>query len=342
MRNLPRGQKNFKEIHEMLMAPIKSAVLLSALDLGIFEETNIPRPVEEIAAAIGAHQQNTERLLNALATIGLLEKRNGLYCNSTDAADFLAQSSPLYIGNYLQVINKRCVDTLQGVSNAVKNGPGTTKSDADFTSEQLWAEVTKSSAGWVKGYVGTMMADIVSSLPEFPNFRRMLDLGGGHGMFTLYFVDAHPYMKGYVYDRQVVLSVTKQFISEYGMQDRVSPIAGDYLNDELGSGYDFVWASATLNFARHDLDALLQKIHNSLNPGGIFISFQDGLTHERTQPDITLGHLGDALHMDQDLFFSQGEIADAMLRCGFKSVRSRTIETPMGYMDLDIAKKNKV
>jgi hypothetical protein len=37
--------------------------------------------------------------------------------------------------------------------------------------------------------------------------------------------------------------------------------------------------------------------------------------------------------------FDQGFIADSMLRVGFRSVRSRTLEMSMGPMDLDIGRK---
>jgi hypothetical protein len=69
------------------------------------------------------------------------------------------------------------------------------------------------------------------------------------------------------------------------------------------------------------------------------MAFQDGLTHERTRPDMMLGHLGAALAAGQAFYFDQGEIAASMLRSGFKSVHSRTVTTPMGDMDLDIARK---
>jgi hypothetical protein len=61
------------------------------------------------------------------------------------------------------------------------------------------------------------MAGIVSDLPEFAEFGRMVDLGGGHGMFALYFVDAHPSMTGVVFARSAVVSVAEGFIQEYGM-----------------------------------------------------------------------------------------------------------------------------
>jgi cyclopropane fatty-acyl-phospholipid synthase-like methyltransferase len=183
------------------------------------------------------------------------------------------------------------------------------------------------------------MAAIVSGLAEFSGFRKMLDLGGGHGMFALYFVQAHSSMTGVVFDRPAVVSVAERFIREWDMQERVSVRPGDYLTGDIGEGYDFIWACSTLNFARHDLDPLIRKIFDGLNPGGIFISFQDGMTHEQTRPDTMLGHLGYAMGTDRDILFIQGEICRAMLRIGFRSVRFQTVETPWGEMDLDIARK---
>jgi hypothetical protein len=84
---------------------------------------------------------------------------------------------------------------------------------------------------------------------------------------------------------------------------------------------------------------LKNKIHDALNPGGVFINFSDGLTQERTKPEImVVGWLSKAL-TGHDMGFDQGFIADSMLRVGFKSVHSRTLDTPMGPMDLEIGRK---
>ena len=100
-----------------------------------------------------------------------------------------------------------------------------------------------------------------------------------------------------------------------------------------------IWARSTLYFAKDDIDALMKRIYDALNPGGVFISFQDGLTHERTKPDImALSWMPMAL-TGQDLGLDQDFIADSMLCAGFKSVRSRTLDTPMMPMDLDIGRK---
>jgi predicted TPR repeat methyltransferase len=109
--------------------------------------------------------------------------------------------------------------------------------------------------------------------------------------------------------------------------------------DKYASRYDLIWASNTLNFARHDLDSVMKKIYDALNPGGVFISFCEGLTHERTKTDFVVLSMMSIALMGQDMCFEQGEIGDSMLRVGFKSVRSRTLDAPWGAADLDIGRK---
>ncbi len=116
-------------------------------------------------------------------------------------------------------------------------------------------------------------------------------------------------------------------------------LAGDYNLDPIGEGYDLIWASATLNFARENMDSVMKKIYEALNPGGLFVNLSEGLTDEGTKPDFyVLCTVGWAMNGPM-MAFEQGFIADAMLNAGFRSVRSRTLRTGWGPMDIDIARK---
>lgn len=338
MLSLPFVEQDYADLYGLVAAPIRGRLLTAGLELGIFDHLDEFRDEAEMSAALGAHPGNTELFLDALAAIGVVEKKEGRYRNSEQAMRFLMRRSPVPLGGLLLMIKRRCEDSLSDLPGLVLNGPRSDPTD-DGSSEASWAEAARVSAAWVAGGVGQAMAAVLADLPEFPRFQKMLDLGGGHGMFALYFTAAHPSMSAVVYDRPAVVAAAGEFIRKYAARDRVGTQAGDYLRDDIGTGYDLVWACSTLNFARHDLDTLTGKVFAALKPGGVFASFQDGLTHERTSPDIMLGHLGEAMRLGRDVFFSQGEIAASMLRCGFRHVHSRTMETPMGPMDLDIARK---
>ncbi|MGP8320072.1 MAG: hypothetical protein ACT6FD_04695 [Methanosarcinaceae archaeon] len=133
--------------------------------------------------------------------------------------------------------------------------------------------------------------------------------------------------------------VNASFGNLYEMDDRMKVMSGDYTTDPIGEGYDLIWAKNTLNFARDDMNSMVSKIYDALSPGGAFISCAEGLTHERTRPDKHVISMISLSLMGQDMCFDQGEIADSMLRVGFRSVRSRTLDTDWGPMDIDIGRR---
>jgi hypothetical protein len=68
------------------------------------------------------------------------------------------------------------------------------------------------------------------------------------------------------------------------MEKRMSVLEGNYLPDAIGDSYDLIFASSTLNFHKRNFDVLFRKIYDSLNPDGLFMAHQDGITDERTKP----------------------------------------------------------
>jgi hypothetical protein len=123
------------------------------------------------------------------------------------------------------------------------------------------------------------------------------------------------------------------------MENRMSVLGGDFNRDLIGEGYDLIFTSNSLQFAQ-DIDAVMMKIHDALNPNGVCVSmFSFGHTHERTKPEsLVLGLLSMSL-LGHETGVDQGYIADAMLRTGFKSVHSSIVNTGWGPMELDIARK---
>ena len=339
MATLPTEKDSYRKIFECLNGFIKAKIMMAGLELGLFDHLNSPASADELAERLNCHPVNTARFLDALATIELIDKNEGRYRNRPLAQKFLVKDSPTYVGDLMQLHHHMSSDGIERLPDLVRQGPAAAGASGDFGSPDLWARVTRASAQWVFGEMGQTMAGIVAALPGFSDFGKMLDLGGGHGIFALYIVDAHPTMQGVVFDRPAVLETAASFCRKFGLADRVQTMPGDYLEDDIGQGYDLVFASSTLNFAKHRIDELMAKVHGALNPGGYFIAFQDGMTHERTRPDIMLGHLADSLQSEQDYVFDQGFLAEAMLRAGFRQVRSRTLDAPMGPMDLDVARK---
>lgn len=269
-------------------------------------------------------------------------KRKGLYQNTPTTQTFLVEGSSTFLGEFLATQLQWHKPVLEDLSTLVRNGPPQTlPSEIDAESEDLWAQTAVLMANYERSGTAQQVAKVVSELPEFPSFRKMLDLGGGPGLLGIAIVAAHPRMKGVVLDRPAVAKVAEKFIKEYELEDRMEALGGDYRTDHLGGAYNLILASATLNFVKDDLDAFLRRVYDALNPGGVFVAISDGLTDERTKPELMVTSWLSMGLTGQEMGFEQGFVADSMLRVGFKSVRSRTLEMPKGLMDFDVGRKGK-
>ena len=72
-----------KPIMELATAFQRSRPLLTAFELGLFTTLNAEaRTSEETADALGTDPRATDRLMNALVALGLLEKRDGRFSNT--------------------------------------------------------------------------------------------------------------------------------------------------------------------------------------------------------------------------------------------------------------------
>jgi len=332
MKKLPEVNQSFEDLFKTLFAPIRSKLLMTGIELKVFNALSEPKSADAVAQAIGTHPRNTGVFLDSLTAIDLLQKKNGLYRNSPITQAFLVEDSPTHLGAVLQQYHS--ATSLENLSKLIKEGPPPTP-ETTF-SEEMFAAVYASSE---RVCDAPIMVDVVSELPEFPSFRKMLDLGGGPGLIGMAIVATHPSMKGVIFDLPPMVKVAETFIKEYGMEDRMEALGGDGFRDSIGEGYDLVLACSSIQFFKDKLDSIVKKVYDALNPDGVFISYFSGLTHEGTKPEIRVLELLSSALMGYDTSFNQGFVADSMLRVGFTSVRSRTLNTPWGPIDLDIARK---
>jgi SAM-dependent methyltransferase len=337
MKKIPEVNQSYEGLYNMLIAPIRAKLLLTGIELKVFNVLSEPKLSKDVAKAIGTNPNNTKVFLDGLAAMELLQKKDSLYRNSPVAQSFLVENSPTYLGRLLTFM-KADDQFLHNLPKLVKEGPPPPPENSPFSEEALAKGVVIMADFERAGYT-RMGVEIVSELPEFPSFQKMLDLGGGPGLIGMSIVDAHPEMSGVIFDIPPVVKETKNFIKEYGMEARMEVLGGDFNRDSIGGGYDLVWTSSALQFAV-DIDSIVKKVFDALNPGGVFVSlYSFGQTQEHTKPESTVLSLLSMALMGQEVRFDHGCVADSMLRVGFKSVRSRNIDSSMGPMELDIARK---
>jgi hypothetical protein len=87
---------------ETAMAFWRSAVLVSANELGLFAEFAAgPCVAASLERRLGLRPDATEDFLEALVALGLLERSGEQYRNTPEANSFLDPAKPAYIGHWL-------------------------------------------------------------------------------------------------------------------------------------------------------------------------------------------------------------------------------------------------
>ncbi len=312
-------ESGFRQIFETACAFEKFYVLSTAVEHEIFDALSEPKTSSELADLRGLHRDMTEKLCRAMTSMALLTKNgdNGdKYALTNISKKFLIEASPYYQGDLIKLMKKTREDRWGNLSEALKNGPMEIPRDHTvFDRSFILAMAEAAICGSLQR---TMRA--LRENEDFMRAKRILDLGGGHGLYSIAFARLNPDFEVTVFDYpQVIEGITKEVIS--GHNGGINLIQGDLTKDGIGSGYDVVFVSDVLYRPEASLVPILKKINTSLNDGGLLIS-----KHY---------HLDD-ISEDQTAVHSSAKFCDFIEDSGFSVVHVEEIGSPSKII---IAKK---
>ena len=318
-------------LFDLVQAPVRWQVLKAALELGLVDVLTEERSAEDVARCLGLDCRRTDVLLHAMAAGGLAVKTDGRFRLPPDLAPYLCRDGLRSMRDLLLTIwQVRHAD----VADLVRTG--SRGEGPDMASAAFWDRSADSLRAFHRSMGTDTALALLQSLPEWPQVRTFLDLGAGSGRLAQAVAAADPQRRATVLDLPPMAERIVADLRGTAEEGRVQVMAGDFNSAPLGGGYDLIWAAMTLYFAR-DLGAVLTAVRQALAPGGVFVSFHEGLTPDLTGPEIhVVGRLVPALR-GQARSFRQGEIAAALRQSGFTRVDSRPVETPFGLMQADIA-----
>lgn len=279
-KNYPKHKGSGLEfILDTALAFQKSKVLLTACELDIFSVIGDEAlTAEYIARVINTDLRATERLLNALCGMELLDFHDLLYRNTEDSMKHLVHGSPEYLGNLEHVAG--LWDSWSDLIQVIRSGqPNNYKSLQD--KDEKWIESFASSSHWK----ASIEAPEILTHLNLKNVRNVLDIGGGKGAYAKEFVKLNPNIRVHVFDYPEVIRFTMQMVIEEELQDKIIPISGDFTEDDLGKGYDLIYISNVLNlYSIWDNVKLLQRCFDALNHGGQIVVHEMIIDDDRTTP----------------------------------------------------------
>ena len=327
------------ELFELMVAPVRSWVLLTGLELEIFEHLESPCSARELAGRMGLHPLNTRIFLDAATAGDFLRKEDENYQNLAFVNQYLLRKSPVFLGGMLYNSRYYWLDGLDQMAEQIKKGPLPAQ-EPKVTEDAMWQTMCQGLAASQRMMITSLAIEAARQVPGHENFQKILDLGGGPGLVGMALVKEFKQAKGVLFDQPGVVREAGKYIKSEGLEARFNTMGGDFTSDDLGRDYDLIWASSCLYFARHDLKAMMKRILEALKPGGVFINLHEGMEKQGTSPSAAvLSMLLTSLRGEPDMMFQKGELARAMAEVGFDPIQTRQVKTPWSVFELELAFK---
>jgi predicted O-methyltransferase YrrM len=306
----------FDELSQIMRTAQESRTLLTAVELDVFTTVGAGETAAGVATRLSLNPRATEMLLNALVALGALEKKDGVFHNTSETARYLVAGSPGDSRQALMhVVNGwRLWSTL---TDAVRTGnsvmPTVVEAQEPDRLRAFIAMMHKLGAVNVGPFIAAVGAQGVN---------RLLDLGGGSGAYSIAFAQANDSLRAVVFDIPAVTEIASEHIAEAGLADRISTLGGDLLSGEFPAGNDLVLLSAIAHmFSETENQNLFRACFQALVPGGRLAVREFILDPDKTTPRrAAMFSLNMLVSTRAGASYSEDEYRQWLLGAGFHTV----------------------
>jgi SAM-dependent methyltransferase len=295
----------------------KSRVILTAAELDLFTRLEKGQATaDDLAKELRCDQRCLTRLLDCLVALHLLSKQDGIYQTSERGALLSAEHPETELPMVLHI--NGLWETWSGLTETLKTGENPRRKPvADRGKDSL-----KDFIGAMH-VVGRSLSNEIADSYDLSPFKRLLDIGGATGTYTIAFLEKNPQMTAVLFDLPDVIPWAEERLGSEGLVGRVELVAGDFYHDELPRGCDLALLSAIIhqNSPQENLD-LYGKIHGALEPGGKLLIRDHVMDPGRTfPPQGTLFAINMLVNTKGGDTYTFDEIKDTLEAAGFGEVK---------------------
>lgn len=304
-----------------------SSVLHVAHSLDVFSALAAgPATAREMAKKCHADERGMELILIACVGLGLLNKRGESFSNAPVAQTFLVKGAPRYQGGIVSMFAD-WVSAWAKLKDAVVQGKPAVEKQHDKGDE--------ATRTYIMGmlYRGIPQAQLLAEEVPLTGRKKMLDVGGGPGIFSIVLTEKTPGLKADILDLPQTLRVTRDIIKDFHALDRVSTKEGSYLEDRFGAGYDVVLLSSMISQEGPEvIKGIIKKSFDALASGGLILIQEQFLETDKSGPLLAaLIGINQLIHTPAGRAYSAKEVADWAAEIGFKDLSFRPLPDPSPF-----------
>jgi (2Fe-2S) ferredoxin/SAM-dependent methyltransferase len=319
------------DLAEQVRGYMPSRVLLTALELDLFTavaRAPAPATAAALAGRLGTDPRATGTLLDALVALGLLAKRDGGYSNAAGAARYLVAGAPDDASTALRH-NVSLWATWSTLTDVVRQGRPLPREEMHARGED-----------WTVPFIAAMHRNAALRAPALVRavgtggVRRLIDIGGGSGAYSIAFARESAELVAEVFDLASVVPIARRHAEEAGLAGRIRTRVGDLRRDAFGADHDLALLSAICHMLGPDeIRDLLRRIFAALAPGGRLAIQDHVMAEDRTSPRAgALFAINMLVGTPQGGTYTEGEYRGWLEEAGFAEIRRLPLQGPNDLM----------
>lgn len=280
-----------EKIVEIATGYMTAKQLFAASRVGLFTAlADGPEDVAGLAAATGISEKMARILADAMNSVGLLDRADGQYSLSPDAAEYLSGQGAVDLGAFMTFLNDISYGHWLQFDKTVDTGaPG---------------ELQMDEARWGTFMAGVMTfnalhAQQMTAAFDYSGHRNLLDLGGLSPAFAVGALTANPDLKAtFIYDPGFTDAVTAA-AEEAGVADRVT-VEGAATDEATAEGpFDAVFVNHVIHrFTPEQNVTILRHAREAAAPGATLYLLDFYLDDDARQRRIDGAHAGEYFVID--------------------------------------------
>ena len=262
-----------------------SKALLSAVELtlfGVLSEAG-SLDAEQLRERLGLHPRSARDFFDALVALGMLERTDGRYCNTTETDLFLDPAKPTYVGGMLEMSSIRLYAFWGSLTEGLRTGQpqSEVKTGGEFF-ETLYADPDK-LAQFTAAMSGLSRRTGEAIAAKFPwrDYGSVIDIGCAEGALPVAIASAHDHLTGGGFDLPPVEPIFNSYVAQHHLANRLRFTPGDFFADPMPSADVLVMGHILHDWNLDEKRLLLQKAYDALPTGGALIVYEGLIDDDR-------------------------------------------------------------
>jgi 2-hydroxy-4-(methylsulfanyl)butanoate S-methyltransferase len=273
MADAARPIEDVQDISAITYGFMASKALFSALEFDVF--TRIAHGADStsvLAEATGIAENRLITLLAALKSLGLVSEAGGHLVNAPATSRYLVAGAPGDFRDYVRFVNGAFgYESFRHIGMALRGER--VFPDKGFYEGLIYESGIGGERFSSAQHTGSLgPARLMAKRVDLKDRRKLLDVGGGSGAYSIAFCAGNPQLSATILDFAQTVDTAKRYAREAGLADRITNLAGNAVSVDWPEGHDvllmsYVWSAV----GETDIAVLAKRAAAALPPGGLLL-----------------------------------------------------------------------